>query len=545
MAVGPSVTPPDRLRTGRGSAYFVLLGLPFSRTGVSMLNLSVLLEDAARNVPHHTALVCGSDRMTYADVDAAANRVANLLATRGIGRGDAVALILPNSIEFPIVYFGILKAGGVVVPLNPLIKRREVAYHLTDSQAVAVIHHVPEGASVHDSGVRRALDDVPDRLAEFVIGSGDGALSLTDVLADQRTDFDTVATSPDDTAVILYTSGTTGQPKGAELTHSNLVLNATGAAELFGVRAEDVQLIVLPMFHIFGLGCLLNTVFLRGATAVIAPRFDAASAFELMRVERVTMFAGVPTMYWELLRFEDPDGRTDLTAIARHLRLATSGGAALPVEIHRSFEERFGARILEGYGLSESSGAATFSRTDRAPKVGSIGLPIWGVELEVVDGDWTPVPDGEHGEIVIRGHNVMKGYFRRAEATAEVVRNGWFRTGDIGYRDHDGYFFVVDRAKDMIIRGGYNVYPRELEEVLMTHPEVSLAAVIGVPHDRHGEEIKAYVVPAAGSSLTADELIGWCRATMAAYKYPRLIEVRDALPLSGTGKILKRELRAS
>ncbi|MDO1481607.1 long-chain-fatty-acid--CoA ligase [Rhodococcus ruber] len=508
-----------------------------------MLNLSVLLEDAARTMPDRTALVSGAARMTYAEVEAAANRFANLLAARGLGRGDAVAVQLPNSIEFPVVYFGILKAGCVAVPLNPLLKRREIAYHLTDSQAKMLVHRVPPGVVAGDTEAAAAFDDTPGCTEVLPLGAGPDLPALAALVADQPLTFDTVATSPDDTAVILYTSGTTGQPKGAELTHSNLVLNATGAAELFGMSAEDVQLIVLPLFHIFGLGCLLNTVFLRGATAVIASRFEAGTVFELMQSEHVTMFAGVPTMYWELLRYDDPSGRVDLEAVARHLRLATSGGAALPVEIHRRFQERFGARILEGYGLSESSGAATFSRTDRPAKAGSIGVPIWGVELAVVDRDWNPVPDGDHGEIVIRGHNVMKGYFRRPEATAEVIRNGWFRTGDIGYRDEDGYFFVVDRAKDLIIRGGYNVYPRELEEVLVTHPAVSLAAVVGVPHDRHGEEVKAYVVPEPDSSVTADELIEWCRSTMAAYKYPRLLEIRETLPLSGTGKILKRELR--
>jgi long-chain acyl-CoA synthetase len=345
-----------------------------------------------------------------------------------------------------------------------------------------------------------------------------------------------------DTAVILYTSGTTGQPKGAELTHSNMVHNALLATRLFGLRPDDVHLAALPLFHSFGQTVQMNAGFAAGATVVLLPRFDAAAALELMQAEQVTFFAGVPTMYHALLHCETT-ARSDIKKIADRMRIAVSGGAALPAEVMRRFEERFAVPILEGYGLSETSPIATFNRLDRPRRPGSIGLPAWGVEVRVITGDGPDAGPGEPGEIAIRGHNVMKGYFRRPEATAEAIDpQGWFRTGDIGTRDADGYLYVVDRKKDMIIRGGFNVYPRELEEVLLTHPEVSMAAVAGVPHPSHGEEVKAFVVRTPGATITEADLITWCRQTMAAYKYPRIVEFRDSLPMTATGKVLKRQL---
>jgi long-chain acyl-CoA synthetase len=358
----------------------------------------------------------------------------------------------------------------------------------------------------------------------------------------QPTAFSSAATSETDTAVILYTSGTTGQPKGAELTHSNMVQNALLANRLFGLHPHDVHLTVLPLFHSFGQTVQMNAGFATGATVVLLPRFDAGEALELMQAEQVTFFAGVPTMYHALLNCE-PDGRFDIPTIAARMRIAVSGGAALPAALLRRFEERFGVPILEGYGLSETSPIATFNRVDRPRRPGSIGLPVWGVEVQIIRDDGLVAKDGEPGEITIRGHNVMKGYFRRPEATAEAIdAQGWFRTGDIGIRDAGGYLYVVDRKKDLIIRGGFNVYPRELEEVLLTHPEVSLVAVVGVPHPSHGEEVKAFVVRTPGASITEADLIAWCRQNMAAYKYPRAVEFRDGLPMTATGKILKRQL---
>ena len=514
-----------------------------------MLNLAVLLEDSARNVPDRVAVACGPARLSYAELDAKASQVAGALAARGIGPGDRVALSCPNLPYFPVVYYGILKAGATVVPLNILLTEREIAYHLEDSAARA--YFCFEGTAELPIGqAGRAAFDRTEGCAHFVLLTAHPDATSpnpdTETLAEfahrQPAAFASAGTSETDTAVILYTSGTTGQPKGAELTHSNVVQNALLVNRLFGLHPHDVQLLVLPLFHSFGQIVQMNAGFAARATIVLLPRFDAATVLELMQAEQVTLFAGVPTMYHALLNCEET-GRFDTEKIAARMRIAVSGGAALPVEVMRRFEERFAVPILEGYGLSETSPVATFNRVDRPRRPGSIGLPVWGVEVQIVRDDGSAADDGEPGEIAIRGHNVMKGYFGRPEATANAIdRDGWFRTGDIGTHDADGYLYVVDRKKDMIIRGGFNVYPRELEEVLLTHPAVSLAAVVGVPHSSHGEEVKAFVVRAPGADLTEADLIAWCRQNMAAYKYPRLVEFRDSLPMTATGKILKREL---
>ncbi|GAA1422723.1 long-chain-fatty-acid--CoA ligase [Catellatospora coxensis] len=514
------------------------------------LNLATLLEDSARRHPDRDAVVLGADRLTYAQVDAAANQVANLLAGRGVGAGDKVALSCPNLPWFPVLYYGILKAGATVVPLNVLLKGREIAYHLADAQAKAYFcfegtADLPMGAEGH-AGFQQAADCehlflvTADPAAASPI---DGVPTLGQALAGLPTSFDTARTGETDTAVILYTSGTTGQPKGAELTHANLVFNALTCNRLFGSlpTSHDRHLITLPLFHSFGSSVQLNAGFAIGSTLVLMPRFIPEQAVELLLAERITFFAGVPTMYWGLLGAL-ADG-VDVAEIARNLRVAVSGGASLPVEITKRFKKAFGVQILEGYGLSETSPVATFSDPERDPRPGSIGVPIWGVQVKLIDLDGNTV-DGvdEVGEIAIRGHNIMKGYHRRPEATAEVMRDGWFRTGDLARRDADGFYYIVDRAKDMIIRGGFNVYPREIEEVLLTHPAVSLAAVVGVPHDSHGEEVKAFVIRSEGAQIGERELISWCQDTMAAYKYPRLIEFVTSLPMTATGKILKREL---
>jgi long-chain acyl-CoA synthetase len=285
----------------------------------------------------------------------------------------------------------------------------------------------------------------------------------------------------------------------------------------------------------------MNAGFSVGATLLLLPRFDAQQAIGLMQREKITFFAGVPTMYWGLLGALTDD--VDVDRIAGNLRRAVSGGSAMPVEILRQFQDRFHVQVLEGYGLSETSPVATFSDPQRDPRPGSIGVPIWGVQVKLVDEDWKTIEGADEvGEIAIRGHNVMKGYYNRPEATAEVMRDAWFRTGDLARRDEDGFYYIVDRAKDLIIRGGFNVYPREIEEVLLTHEAVSLAAVVGVPHDSHGEEIKAFVILNEGAELAPDELVAWCKDQMAAYKYPRIVEIASSLPMTATGKILKREL---
>jgi long-chain acyl-CoA synthetase len=343
----------------------------------------------------------------------------------------------------------------------------------------------------------------------------------------------------DDTAVILYTSGTTGQPKGAELSHANLLFNVLATHKLFGEHPDghEVYLCVLPLFHSFGQTVIMNAGLAQGGTLLLQPRFEPRTALRLLHRGGVTFFAGVPTMYWALLEaLGDEPGDTHV------LRMAVSGGASLPVELMSRFNARFGTAVLEGYGLSETSPVTTFNPASD-PRAGSIGRPIWGVDCKLVDECWNEISGaGEVGEIAIRGHNVMQGYYKRPEATAEVMNDGWFRTGDLARRDGDGYYYIVDRAKDMIIRGGFNIYPREIEEMLMQHSAVSLVAVAGVPHPTHGEEVKAYIIRHPGSPIDAEELIGWAKQRLASYKYPRLVEFCDTLPMTSTGKILKRLL---
>ncbi|OUZ09279.1 long-chain-fatty-acid--CoA ligase [Aeromicrobium sp. PE09-221] len=516
-----------------------------------MANLSRILEESAKKYPERTAIVFGDTRLSYAQVDGAASQVANLLVSRGIEPGDKVAISIPNLPYFTIVYFGILKAGATVVPLNILLTAREVAYHLDDSDAKAYFaFEGAPGVPIGDNAWEgfQQVEGVEDffliKLDSAAPAPLEGPEYYAPLVAEQSPVFETVERDDDDTAVILYTSGTTGQPKGAELRHRNLYDNAALGEALFEADENnpDIYLAVLPLFHIFGQSVIQNGCLLYGGTMVMLPRFDAASAIKLLLSEKVTFFAGVPTMYWGLLGALDET--VDVAEIARNLRVAAAGGAALPGDIHRQFAEKFGVTILEGYGLSETSPVASFSPWGEPPVVGSIGKPVPGVEMKLIDNDWNEIPDDPEaiGEIAIKGHGIMKGYYKRPAATEEAIRGEWFRSGDLARRDENGYYFIVDRSKDMIIRGGYNVYPRELEEVLMTHPAVSLVAVIGVPHESHGEEIKAVVVREPGAEITEDELIAWGKEQFAAYKYPRIVEFRDELPMTSTGKILKREL---
>ncbi|HEV2797317.1 MAG TPA: long-chain fatty acid--CoA ligase [Nocardioides sp.] len=520
-----------------------------------MSNLSSLLERTAQAHPDRTAVVLGGTRLTYAQVDAASSQVANLLVSRGIEPGDKVALSCPNLPYFPIVYYGILKAGATVVPLNVLLKGREVAYHLDDSDAKAYFcfqgtAELPIGAEGH------AGFEQTDSCEHFFVITADpaaespieGAQTLGQAMQGQSPSCESVDTDDDDTAVILYTSGTTGQPKGAELMHRNMISNALASDQLFGADADDPDtlLCVLPLFHSFGQTVIMNAGFAFGGTVVLLPRFEAGPALALMDSEDVTFFAGVPTMYWGLLGALDDSG-VDVKKLASTLRVAAAGGSALPVEVHKEFERRFGVTILEGYGLSETSPVSSFSVWGEPARVGSIGKPIPGVEMKLISPEPGVREDVEYGEdvigeIAIKGPNIMKGYYGRPDATAEAIVDGWFRSGDLGRKDADGWYYIVDRSKDMIIRGGYNVYPREIEEVLLTHPDVSLAAVIGVPHESHGEEIKAVVIRNDGATVTEDELVAWGKDQMAGYKYPRIVEFVDALPMTATGKILKREL---
>jgi long-chain acyl-CoA synthetase len=436
--------------------------------------------------------------------------------------------MLPNVPEFAIAYYGVLRAGGVVVPMNVLLKRREVAFYLGDAEAKLVLawhamaDETIEGAA--QAGAQCLMVE-PSQFAH-ALATAEPAPEIAERAAG-------------DTAVILYTSGTTGKPKGAELTHANLSVNADVTRILFSLQPEDVVLGALPLFHAFGQTCGLNTAIGAGASLALIPRFDPGHALEVIERRRVTVFEGVPTMYAALLHHPERD-RFDTGT----LRMCVSGGAALAVELLREFERTFECVILEGYGLSETSPVACFNHPDRERKPGSIGTPIEGVEMKLVDLQRRDSAPGEVGEIAIRGHNIMKGYWNRGDATAEAIDDdGWFYSGDMGRVDADGFYFIVDRKKELIIRGGYNVYPREIEEVLYEHPAVREAAVVGVPHDALGEEVGAAVALRDGMHATESEIREFVKTNLAAYKYPRQVWFVDELPKGPTGKVLKREIQ--
>lgn len=517
-----------------------------------MLNLAMILEDSARNYPEHPAFVFNGSEFSYAQINAAANQVANGLRHLGLAPGDKVALSCLNLPYFPILYYGILKAGCVVVPLSVLLKQDEIAYHLQDSDAKA--YFCFEGtAELPMEKMGQAGFEAAPACKHFIVMSAqagqppaDRSLNkvntLSQFMASQPTTFEYHASGAEDTCVIVYTSGTTGHPKGAELSHSNLFQNAVLSADLFETQHEDRQLIVLPLFHIFAMTTLMNAGVYRGATNVLLPRFEAEAVLGLMQAHRISIFAGVPTMYWGLLQYQG--NAFDLVAIAHHLKIAVSGGASLPVKVLEDFQERFDVAIIEGYGMSEGAPVVTFNQPrKKGCKPGSIGTPVWGVEVKLVDASGQEVPQGEKGELLFRGHNVMNGYYQRPEQSAEALAGGWMHSGDVAVQDEDGFFFIVDRTKDMIIRNGLNVYPREVEEVMMQHPAISLVAVVGEPDPEKGEEIKAWVVLKPNHEISEADLIAWTKEHIAAYKYPRRIEFLEALPMSATGKILKKELR--
>lgn len=496
------------------------------------LNLGSILLAQANEQPDAPVLRAGDRTLSYAELDRAVRGVATSLRERGVSPGDKVALLVPNVPEFTIAYFGILYAGATVVPINVLASAAEVTYFLEDSGArLLVVHPLFEepgrqGAAPLDVPVVLATPDAE--------GDTIGALAQADPIDGPH------PTGPQETAVILYTSGTTGKPKGAELTHSNLLLNCAVVVPKLMPRADTPHraLATLPLFHSFGQTVIQNGMIAAGGSFTLLARFTPEEAFELIERDRLTIFAGVPTMYFALLHH-----RGDRAHDVSSLQGCMTGGAPMPVEVMNAFEEKFNVEILEGFGLSETSPVASFNVLGKPRKAGSIGYPVWGVELCIVDDDDNPLADGERGEICIRGHNVMKGYLNRPDATKEALKNGWFHSGDVGYRDEDGCYWIVDRKKDMILRGGFNVYPREVEEVLYEHEAVAEAAVIGVPHESHGEEVKAVVALAPNTSVTPEELQAFCKERLAAYKYPRLVEIIDELPKGPTGKILKRELR--
>lgn len=519
------------------------------------LNLASIVTHHARLAPQMEAIVFNDTRMTYGQLDAMSNKVANALVEMGIGYGDKVALNCPNLPYFPIVYYGIMKAGAAVVPICVLFTPREIAYQLKDSDAKAVF--VFEGTDDLPMGrsTKEAFDQV-ESCEHLVVMTKDpmGASpfpehkTLTQLIGGQSETFETYPTAPNDTCAILYTSGTTGQPKGAELTHLNLWSNVVTTYGIhlpmldFTDGEQKTVLITLPLFHTTGQTVQMNTNIYGGNRVVLLPRFDALATLETMVREKVNFWVGVPTMYWALLKHAEETGY-DISGVAANMKVCTSGGAPMPVEVMKAFQDKFKVRVLEGYGLSETSPLATFNHFEKPSKPGTVGQAIFGVDVRCFDENDKEVARGERGEVVIRGTNVMKGYYKRREATGEAFRNGWFHTGDIGVMDEEGYLSIVDRKKDMILRGGYNIYPRELEEVIMTHPAVSLVAVLGVPDDKMGEEVKAFLVLKEGSELSEEEFVGWCRTQFAANKYPRYVEFRDALPIGNTGKISKLMLR--
>ena len=502
---------------------------------MSLTIASILAESAVR-FPNNDAVVLGDLRISYAQLWEHAKQYAAVLREHGVGPGDKVALLLPNTPHFPLAYFGTLALGGVAVPVHALLKAEEIEYVLADSGAKVLVCAAPllgEGAKGAE------LAGVP---VLAVMDGGDATIERIDTLALAATPIESLEPrEPEDTAVILYTSGTTGKPKGAEITHLNVTMNVVVSAQhSFDISEADTVLGCLPLFHTFGQTCCMNTAFYVGATVVLLPRFDGPAALQLLVDEKCTVFMGVPTMYIALI---EAAKSSDLRP---QLKVALSGGAALPLAVLERFAEVFGTDVFEGYGLTETSPVATFNQKGFPPKAGTVGKSIWGVETEIakaeVDERIELLPTGELGEIVVRGHNVFKGYLNKPEATAAAIVDGWFRTGDLGTKDEDGYVTIVDRKKDMVIRGGYNVYPRDVEEVLLRHPAIGQVAVIGVPDDQYGEEVCAVVVKDA--EVTEAEVVAYGKEHLAGYKYPRRVVFVEALPLGPSGKVLKRELVA-
>ncbi|SEL48019.1 long-chain-fatty-acid--CoA ligase [Streptacidiphilus jiangxiensis] len=513
---------------------------------MTTLSLASVLAENARRRPGRVALVEGETRLTFGELWQQSLAQAAALVKLGVRPGDRVALMAPNVAEFPRAYYAILAAGGVVVPVHLLLTGEEVAYVLRDSGAGLLLAHAANAAvaagAAAEAGVPLVtmgpeVGEVPGalgRLEDFA--AADGAVPLAHFVTRQA----------EDPAVVFYTSGTTGQPKGAVLSHLNLVMNATvNAFDANHVEADDVVLGSLPLFHTFGQTVSMNSTWRAGAALVLLPRFHAGQAIELMLREGVNTFHGVPTMYIALLEAaKGSDGPLP------KLRLCISGGASLPVPVLEKFNAAFEANVFEGYGLSETSPTASVNQPDLGTRPGTVGHPVWGVDVEIaraeIEESIELLPVGELGEVVVRGHNVFQGYLGRPEATEQALVDGWFRTGDLGVKDADGFISIVDRKKDVVIRGGFNVYPREVEETLLRHPAVAEAAVIGLPDDTHGEEVCAVLVldPSYSPAPSAQDVIDWSKEHLAKHKYPRRVEFTDAYPLGPSHKVLKRELRA-
>lgn len=503
------------------------------------LNASLLLDESARSTPDASCLIDGSRVITYSQLQDRSKVVAAGLLRLGARRGDRVIIQLPNGVEFVETYFAVLRAGMVAVPINPSLKAPEIAHLLSDSGAAVYITHI---SCVDDAA--KALEDrnltVVVLGGAAVTGETAGEMLGYDELSRGGVDAAHQPTGADDTAVLIYTSGTTGKPKGAQISHLALVMSAMATSQIGEISSADVGLGALPLFHVYGLSTVLNTFVCVGASLVLTQKFVTDDICALVRDHGITVLHGVPTMFISLLGApHETDGLTNL-------RLAVSGGAPLPAEVIEAFEQMFPhAVLLEGYGMSETASALTFNRSREDRRMLSVGRPLWGVDVNIVDDDGRVIPNGaDHiGEITVSGPVVTAGYHGNPDATREALRHDRLHTGDIGYIDHDGYLFIVDRKKDLVIRGGYNVYPREVEEVLYTHPAVAEAAVIGVAHTRLGEEVHAVVSLRRAQEATEAELIEHCRERLAHYKYPRSVQILATLPKGPSGKILKTKLR--
>ena len=515
-----------------------------------MFNLSIAIEYNSTKFPKKKAFIQDKKSISYEEFNRITNQLANAIIDSGIKPGDKIAIQCPNIIEFPIIYFGILKMGGVVVPLSILLKKNEVLFFLKNSQTKMFFVYqgnkdlpiFKESASLikHDKSLPKLIlienNDLEKILPSELI------TTYNSFLKNKSESLEFHPSDPSDTAVIIYTSGTTGDPKGAELTHSNLGWNANLTGDLFEFNKEDIVLTVLPLFHIYGQSCLMNASIFKGLTNILVSRFDPNLVLNEIKKNKVTVFAGVPTMFWSLCNIHKIEKNRFHKSQNKSWRIAISGGAALPVELLNKFEKNFQVPIYEGYGMSEGSPLVSYNHPGYKRKIGSVGFPVWGVKVKIIDENNKSVPNGKVGQLIFRGHNVMKGYFNNQEASKKALKGGWMHSGDLAYKDDDGYYFIVDRIKDIIIRGGVNIYPREIEEVLIKHPKISLVAVKGIFDERLGEEIKAYVVLKKEEKVTSKELQNWVKKKIAVNKYPRHLDIVNKLPISASGKILKRLL---
>lgn len=494
------------------------------------MNVAHHIERASRLFPDKAALIFEGKSFTYFELNQSVNRVANSLRELKINKGDRVALFLPNIPEFIISYLGILKLGAIAVSVNVMLKSAEVGYILNDCTSKVVITTKELSQQVY-------IDDL--LLLENILiieGKPNKGTSLTSLLANASPDFQAVELENNSPAAIVYTSGTTGFPKGATLSHGNIISNMYSQNRCCSMKPDDRMLLYLPLFHCFGQNAVLNSALNVCATIILQRRFKLEQVLETITAERVTMFFGVPTVYIKLLNSDTSS--YDFSSV----RYYFSAAAPMPVEVEQKWQQKFGQVIHEGYGLTETSPCACYNH-DLKYKLGSIGTPIDNVEMKIIDGDGHQVQPGELGEIAIRGPNVMLGYWNCLDDTAQVIKNGWFHTGDIGRMDEDGFFYIVDRLKDMINVSGFKVYPTEVENVLYQHPAVAEVAVYGVIDRMKGEIVKTNIVLKAGQSLTEEEITIFCRQNLATYKVPRAFEFVNSIPKNRTGKILKRQLR--